>query len=134
MIVQNVTEDDSADISFTVPRHESSETIDVVGPVVEAMGGKLGVPDEHVSKVSVVGMGMAHQTGVAARMFKSLADANVNIQMITTSEIKISVLVPRDQSLKALCTVHNEFKLDKGVTVTDEFDFSPESKRSISQQ
>ncbi len=131
MIVQNVAEDGKADISFTVPKNEVAASVEVVTPVVEEIGGRIGVVDQQVSKVSVVGMGMARQTGVAARMFKSLADAKVNIQMITTSEIKISVLVPRDQSLKALRTVHHEFKLDQGITVTDEFDFDPQTKLSV---
>lgn len=131
MIVQNVAEDGKADISFTVPQHEIHETAEVLAPVLKKLGGELGTIDEHVSKVSVVGLGMAHQTGVAARMFKSLANAKVNLQMITTSEIKISVLVPRDQALTALRTVHNEFQLDQGIAEADKFDFIPTNKHNI---
>ena len=69
--------------------------------------------DDNVSKVSVVGLGMARQTGVAHKMFRSLADAGVNIQMITTSEIKISAMVSRSEAQLALRTVHNAFVLDQ---------------------
>ena len=69
--------------------------------------------DDSVSKVSVVGLGMATQTGVAERMFRALAAADVNIEMITTSEIKISVLVSRDQGATALRAVHRVFELEK---------------------
>jgi aspartate kinase len=74
---------------------------------------------------------MATSTGVACRMFKALADAEINIQMITTSEIKISVLVSRDQSLAALRAVHHEFQLDLGITATKDFDFDPSVKSAI---
>ena len=66
-----------------------------------------------VSKVSIVGLGMATQTGVADRMFRALADEGINIEAITTSEIKISVLVKREQALAALRAVHSEFELDQ---------------------
>src|SRR6185369_13631828 len=73
--------------------------------------------DENCAKVSVVGLGMAKQTGVAQQMFRSLADAGINIQMITTSEIKISVLVAREQGQPALRIVHQAFELQKPPTV-----------------
>src|SRR5262249_46579530 len=69
--------------------------------------------DDEVAKVSVVGLGMARQTGVARRMFRALADAKINILMITTSEIKISVLVARSEAAAALRAVHQAFELDK---------------------
>ena len=89
--------------------------------MVHALGGRMGKTDPDVSKVSVVGMGMATQVGVANRMFRALANANVSMQMITTSEIKISALVRRDQALSALRTVHTEFGLDTGATDTTSF-------------
>jgi aspartate kinase len=115
MIVQNVSEDGNTSISFTVPREEAEEAIDSVKSSVESLGGKTTLVNDEVSKVSVVGLGMAEQTGVATRMFKTLAAAEVNMQLITTSEIKISALVQRDMALKALRTVHSEFELDKVV-------------------
>jgi aspartate kinase len=112
MIVQNVVDDGTAVISFTVPKNELAETLDAVVPAIQSFGGNLTDVDEHVSKVSVVGLGMATQVGVANRMFGALGRADINLQMITTSEIKISALVARDQALKALRTVHQEFELD----------------------
>ncbi len=123
MIVQNVSDDGTADISFTVPREEAEETLETLSPVVQALGGRMGKTDQEVSKVSVVGIGMATQVGVANRMFRALADANISMQMITTSEIKISALVRRDQALAALRTVHTEFGLNTGATDTPSFSY-----------
>jgi len=113
MIVQNVGSDAKADISFTVLRDDLAHTLKAVAEAADELGAEGVTHDENVSKVSVVGLGMAEQTGVAQKMFRALADANVNIQMITTSEIKISVLVARDQGQVALRTVHRVFQLDK---------------------
>ena len=126
MIVQNIADDGTADISFTIPRDEADETFDILRPIVQSLGGRMGKTDREVSKVSVVGMGMATQVGVANRMFRALADANISMQMITTSEIKISALVRRDQALAALRTVHKEFGLDTGVTDTPSFSYEPD--------
>ena len=113
MIVQNVPSKGKADISFTVLRDDLASTLEAVRETCAALGAEGYSCDEQVSKVSVVGLGMARQTGVAQQMFRALADAGVNIHMITTSEIKISVLVSRDQSLTALRAVHAAFGLDK---------------------
>ena len=131
MIVQNIADKGTTDISFTVPGNEVQLSLAAVKPVIENLGGQLGTIDEQVSKVSVVGMGMASQTGVASRMFKALAREQVNLQMITTSEIKISALVPSSQALTALRAVHNEFELDKGIAETGGFDFDPANKTGI---
>jgi aspartate kinase len=131
MIVQNVADAATADVSFTVPGYELEQAVQAVEPVVDKLGGRLGSVDDNVAKVSVVGMGMAAQTGVASRMFKALANEQVNLQMITTSEIKISALVPASQALTALRIVHNEFDLDKGVAETGGFDFDPAQKTGI---
>jgi len=112
MIAQNVGENGLADVSFTVPRNELSVTLESVLQAVEALGAGQVAHDENVAKVSVVGLGMAKQSGVAEKMFAALAAENVNIQMITTSEIKISVLVERDAAATALRAVHNAFELD----------------------
>ncbi|MCL6503710.1 MAG: aspartate kinase [Pirellulales bacterium] len=119
MIVQNVGSDGRADISFTVVRDELPYTLQAVSQAAAELGAEGVTHDEEVAKVSVVGLGMATQTGVARRMFRALADANVNIQMITTSEIKISVLVSRDQGLTALRTVHRAFALHEPPPVVE---------------
>ncbi len=111
MVVQNVGSDGRADVSFTVPRSELSATLTAVQSVLATVGAAGVTHDDQVSKISVVGNGMARQANVASRMFRALADAEVNIQMITTSEIKISALVPRDQAAVALRSVHEAFRL-----------------------
>ncbi len=113
MIVQNVGQAGKADISFTVPCKELSLTLEAVQDAVRVVGAEAVTHDENVAKVSVVGLGMAKQTGVADRMFRALADEQINIQMITTSEIKISTLVERDQAHKALRAVHQAFDLHR---------------------
>lgn len=111
MVVQNVGDQGKADVSFTVRRDELKTTLDALAPVVSVIGADGLTHDDQVSKVSVVGANMVRQAGVASEMFRALADAGVNIQMITTSEIKISALVPRDQSSTALRAVHHAFGL-----------------------
>lgn len=116
MVVQNVGIDGKANVSFTVPRKELKQALKSVHESIAALPGESGNSvevhtDDQVSKVSAVGLGMATQVGVANRMFQALADAEINLQMITTSEIKISVLVSRDQALPAVRAVHQAFAL-----------------------
>ncbi|MCH2123769.1 MAG: aspartate kinase [Pirellulaceae bacterium] len=115
MIVQNVGADGRSDISFTVPKSELSAALEAVESAAKEkeLGGHELTFDDNVSKVSVVGLGMAHQTGIADRTFHALSDAEINIQMITTSEIKISVLVDRADAEQALRVLHNAFELEK---------------------
>ncbi len=113
MIVQNIGEDGRANISFTVIRDDLPATLQAAQAVVEKLGATDVGFDEGVAKVSVVGLGMAQQSGVAAKMFRALAEAGVNILMISTSEIKISVLVARLHALTALQAVHAAFELEK---------------------
>src|SRR5262245_51325767 len=113
MIVQNIGESGRADISFTVPQNELAVALDAVREAAKVVGAQRVTSDDSVAKISVVGLGMARQTGVAQKMFRALGDAGINIQMITTSEIKISVLVSRDRSLEALRIVHRAFELDR---------------------
>ena len=113
MIVQNVGEEGKADISFTVPRGELDITLEAVREAAEVVGAGDITHDDNVSKLSVVGLGMARQTGVAQKMFQTLADEGVNIQMVSTSEIKISTLVERGEASRALRAVHRTFQLDR---------------------
>jgi aspartate kinase len=113
MVAQSEAAEGRADISFTVPRDELPATIKCVEDAVQELGAEGHNCDDEVSKVSVVGIGMATQPGVAERMFRSLAEKGINIQMITTNEIKISVLVAREYAQDALRTVHQEFRLDQ---------------------
>ena len=111
MIVQNIGAGGHADISFTVARNELAATRAVVEAVASELGAEGVSYDDNVAKVSVVGLGMATQPGVARSMFRALAEKGINIEMITTSEIKISVLVTRDLAQEALRTVHQAFGL-----------------------
>ena len=113
MVVQNVGAQGKADVSFTVAGHELKLTLSAVEAIIHKIGASGITHDAEVAKVSVVGLAMARQKSVAARMFRALADAGVNIHMITTSEIKISALVPRVQAADALRAVHEAFQLDQ---------------------
>ena len=112
-IIQNVMEDDNtANISFTVEHGDLHDIKPVVDRLVSELGGKSKVIyHEGLAKVSVVGVGMRVHTGVAQRMFKALADAKINIQNITTSEIKISCIIDKEQANRALQIVHDAFEL-----------------------
>ncbi len=113
MIVQNIGYEDKANISFTVPAHELKITLEAVHEAVASLGPVEVTHNDQVAKVSVVGLGMATQAGVADKLFLALANEGMNVQMITTSEIKISVLIDRQYSAKALAVVHRAFGLDR---------------------
>lgn len=113
MIVQNVGEGGLADISFTVSRDDLPATLKAVEEAAKELGAEGASYDDNVAKVSIVGLGMAEQSGVAEAMFRALAERGINIQMISTSEIKISVLVAREFAQEALRTMHQTFQLDQ---------------------
>lgn len=112
MIVQNIADAGLTDISFTVAGSEVDQASKILSGSIEELGGRLGSIDLDVAKVSAVGVGMNSHPDVAGRMFQSLANAGVNIQMISTGDIKISALVLGDQAIKALETTHDAFGLD----------------------
>ncbi len=113
MIVQDVGSGGLAEVSFTVPEEDLAEALTAAGEAVEAIGAGKVQHGTNLSKVSAVGNGMRTHTGVASQMFQSLADAKINIGMVTTSDIKISVLVNRDQCDSAVNAIHDGFELDK---------------------
>jgi aspartate kinase len=110
MIAQNVGSDGRTAIGFTVPADELSLTLEVLQPLAAELGAAVTF-EEGVSKVSIVGTGMRTHTGVAERMFAALAAETVNIKMITTGDIKITVLVDKADAVRALRAVHQAFKL-----------------------
>lgn len=112
VIVQNVAADNTTDLTFTVNRNEMKRAQDVLEPVAVELGAQKIVTDDSVAKVSIVGVGMRSHAGVAANMFKALADENINIQMITTSEIKISVIINERYIELAVRSLHRAFGLD----------------------
>jgi aspartate kinase len=111
MIVQSVGEKGHTDISFTVAREDAAKSIGVLQPIVREIGARDVSAHDNVAKLSVVGIGMRSHSGVAGQMFEALAQNNVNIQMISTSEIKISVVIDRADADKACQAVHEKFGL-----------------------
>lgn len=109
IILQSVGRNGTKDISFTVGQDNLKAAIEMLNPYAEALGASSVVYDENVAKVSIVGAGMESHPGVAAEMFESMFEANINIQMISTSEIKISVLIAAEDADKAVTAVHNKF-------------------------
>jgi len=112
MVVQNVAQSGKAEVSFTVPEEELADTLTAAEEAVKELGAGFVRSGTNVSKVSAVGSGMLTHSGVAAQMFKTLSDEGINLEMITTSEIKISVLVDRSRCDEALQAVHRGFHLD----------------------
>jgi aspartate kinase len=113
-IIQNAMEDGTANISFTVEGGDVADIKPVVDGLVKTLGGgTTAIFHADLAKVSVVGVGMRTHTGVAQRMFKALADAKINIQNITTSEIKISCIIDKNDGPQALKVVHDAFELER---------------------
>jgi aspartate kinase len=114
MIVQNVSSDGAfANLTFTLPRKDLRKAIDVLNGIKSTLDFQEITHSADVAKVSVVGIGMRSHAGVAAKMFKSLADKGINIQAITTSEIKISVLIDEAYTELAVRALHTAYGLDK---------------------
>ena len=113
MIVQNVGHDGATDISFTVPRMELARAEKALAPVVAEMGARGITTDPTVAKVSIVGAGLHNAPGYAARMFGSLADAGVNIEMISTSEVRITCVIGEAKLADALNALHGAFELER---------------------
>ena len=111
-IVQNASQDKTTDISFTVATSDLVKTLDEVIPVAQDIGASGVVNDDGLSCVSIVGSGMQNSPGYASHMFRILADGDVNIDMITTSEIRISCIIREEQVLEAVRLLHRGFSLD----------------------
>lgn len=117
VIVQNVAANNSNDLTFTVHRNDLARAKSLLGSVVGEIGADKVVTDDQIAKVSLVGVGMRSHAGVAAKMFKILAKDNINIQMITTSEIKISVIIDEKYLELAVRGLHTGFGLDENTQV-----------------
>jgi aspartate kinase len=113
VIVQNVSEKGFTDISFTVGSSEAAKSTKVLQPVVKEIGAREATSKADIAKLSVVGIGMRSHPGVAAKMFETLAANSVNIDMISTSEIKISVIIALKDADKAARAIHDAFELGK---------------------
>jgi len=111
VIVQNVSEKGFTDISFTVAANEAAKAAKVLQPVVKEIGAREATSNAEIAKLSVVGIGMRSHPGVAAKIFETLATTGINIDMISTSEIKISVIIAARDADKAARAVHDAFGL-----------------------
>jgi aspartate kinase len=111
MIIQNVSEAGTTDISFTAPKEDLGRARQATEGIVEELGARNWLVDESVAKVSLVGAGMKTHPGVAAQMFSALADAGVNIDMISTSSIRISCVIGGEQVSQAVRALHDSFGL-----------------------
>ena len=113
VIVQNASVDGATDLTFTVGRTDLSRAVEVVEEVARSLGSRGVVSADKMAKVSIVGTGMQDAPGYAARMFRALADGGINIEMITTSDIRITCIVDEVQVAKAARALHAAFQLEK---------------------
>ena len=109
MIIQNASAEGTTDLTFTVPKADFQQAMGLVEKLKREIGAKGVRTDENIAKVSIVGLGMRSHAGVAAKMFRTLADVNINIQMIATSEIKTSIVVDAKFVELAVRVLHDAF-------------------------
>lgn len=114
MIIQNVSQGDLTDLSFTIPRADLPKAVDLANRIAKDIGAKSVEVKDRIAKVSLVGVGMRSHSGVAARMFETLASEGINIMMISTSEIKISCVIEEKSMEPAIRALHKAFGLEKG--------------------
>jgi len=119
MIVQNISQDGFTDISFTVPKTDCARTLEIVRAVAKEIGADKVIGDDKIAKVSIVGVGMRTHSGVAAKMFETLGREQINIQMISTSEIKVSCVIEAKYTELAVRVLHEAFGLS-GQAVAEE--------------
>ena len=113
VIVQNIGADNTTDFTFTVNEDDTKQAEEILKKTSTTLGGGLIDVDDDIAKISIVGRGMRAHAGVASKMFQSLAKSEINISMITTSEIKISVVIKKSEMTKAVAALHDAFDLDK---------------------
>ena len=113
VIVQNIGADNTTDFTFTVNEDDTKQAEEILKKTSTTLGGGLIDVDDDIAKISIVGRGMRAHAGVASKMFQALAKSEINISMITTSEIKISVVIKKSEKTKAVAALHDAFDLDK---------------------
>ncbi|MEN9501622.1 MAG: hypothetical protein RI964_907 [Pseudomonadota bacterium] len=116
MIVQNIGADGSTDFTFTVHKNDFVKAQKILAETATAMGAKSCNGDEHIAKVAIVGAGMRSHAGVASKMFKTLADVGINIRMISTSEIKVAVVIDEKYLELAVRVLHDAFGLSQTIS------------------
>ena len=112
MIIQNTRKGGLTDLTFTVPKSDYRKALTIQKGLAESIGAEHVLGDEHIAKVSAIGVGMRSHSGVAAQMFTALARENINIMMISTSEIKISCVIEEKYTELAVRILHQTFGLD----------------------
>ena len=118
MIIQNIGRDGATDFTFTVHKRDLKKTLDILNKQVkEHVGAREILGDEKIAKLSIVGVGMKSHVGVASKMFRTLSEEGINISTISTSEIKISVILEEKSLDAAVKALHKAFELDKNVTI-----------------
>ncbi|NND70335.1 MAG: aspartate kinase, partial [Rhodothermales bacterium] len=118
MIVQNIGVDGLTDFTFTIPSPDLDKCIRLLEPITRELGAEALIGDSDLAKISLVGVGMRSHAGIATSMFEALSEKGINIQMISTSEIKISVTVDKEYAELAVRTLHKTFELEKPETIT----------------
>ncbi len=113
MIIQSVPRQGINDIAFTVPKEDVDDAVAICKEILSQVEGHDIITDKDIAKVSIVGAGMINRPGIASRLFKALADNDINIQMISTSEIKISCIIKPEKAEQALEVIHQNFELEK---------------------
>ncbi len=119
MIVQNVAADQTTDFTFTVHRNDYDKALAILEETANELGAREVKGDNKIAKVSIVGVGMRSHAGVASNMFTTLAKENINIQMISTSEIKVSVVISEKYMELAVRALHSAFELDQADSVAE---------------
>ena len=116
-IVQNASEERQTDITFTLAKNDLARALPLVREIAGAIGAKEVVADERMGKVSIVGTGIQSAPGYAARMFRTLSEAGINIEIISTSEIRITCIIPEERVADAVRALHTAFELERAETL-----------------
>ena len=112
-IVQNASANNITDLTFTVTENDLTRAMEIIAPVAKEIGARECLSDSKLGKVSVIGTGMQNAPGYAAKMFQTLFAQDINIQLITTSEIRITCIIAEDKVKEAVKALHKAFELDK---------------------
>ena len=113
-IVQNASANNITDLTFTIIKKDLPQAMEIIGPVAKEIGSRECLSDSKLGKISIIGTGMQNNPGYAAKMFQTLYAQDINIQLITTSEIRITCIIAEDKVKEAVRALHKAFELDKG--------------------
>jgi aspartate kinase len=113
MIIQNTRSEGQTDLTFTVPKSNLSKALEISKKIAQEVQATEILVADHIAKISVIGMGMKNHSGVASKMFETLANENINIRLISTSEIRISCIIEEKYTELAVRALHSAFNLDR---------------------